>query len=337
VRLCTNADATADGTVPCESGLFADGTIATLDVKDSEVAGRQVVLKPGKDFHVGQTLYVVIPAGAFNDIDPHVNTPNPMSAIEALDYKFTVEDRDMVPPLLDIFIDTTLASGKVSLLFSEAIQGVVSEALLVVDSTASTSCETDSPGWTDAKQYPCTSWKDYDCTNYDGCGSYDGCYTEAARADVRAHCPNCCQQANETFENGTAVITAVDYGGSISGNSINFLGPWMPGASYRFTFSSNASVADSIRDLAGNALVMPDRILSFDIDSDTEAPNASLAPESNASLGMHTYDLIVMEFNEAVVRGIGTCHCMRRKVPLAMKIATVAQPQWRWTFPKWCS
>eukprot|EP00928_Gymnodinium_smaydae_P013329 TRINITY_DN14871_c0_g2_i1.p1 TRINITY_DN14871_c0_g2~~TRINITY_DN14871_c0_g2_i1.p1 ORF type:complete len:3371 (-),score=230.50 TRINITY_DN14871_c0_g2_i1:116-9247(-) len=118
VRFCTNSDARADG--KCEFALLSDRTAAYVDVAASIVEGAKVVIRPPKPFYPGQDINVVMPAGVLRSTN---DLPDDIDAIDGSTYTFTLEELDIVAPQVLMFPSMITASGNLTILFSEAVQG----------------------------------------------------------------------------------------------------------------------------------------------------------------------------------------------------------------------
>ena len=110
--LCLNANATSAS--DCEA---ANPT--TLEIADEDVDRRVLSLRASGGLAAGQTIHVLLPAGAVKDTSA---LQNPAPALSLNDFWFKVEDEDVVPPRLFYFDLTSSPFQDVRLFFSEAVQ-----------------------------------------------------------------------------------------------------------------------------------------------------------------------------------------------------------------------
>eukprot|EP00443_Scrippsiella_acuminata_P000649 CAMPEP_0115351410 /NCGR_PEP_ID=MMETSP0270-20121206/96980_1 /TAXON_ID=71861 /ORGANISM="Scrippsiella trochoidea, Strain CCMP3099" /LENGTH=999 /DNA_ID=CAMNT_0002773559 /DNA_START=461 /DNA_END=3457 /DNA_ORIENTATION=+ len=126
VSFCLNEDAEADGDPPCVPGKLRGGLDAVVPVEDVKVRRSSVTIPNMDGFAFGQTLYLVLPEGAFRDTSRGMN---PSVGMDASNFSFTVQEGDLDPPEVQhVDYDALTSSGVVSLVFSEAVQAAAGPA-----------------------------------------------------------------------------------------------------------------------------------------------------------------------------------------------------------------
>jgi hypothetical protein len=119
VYWCLNSDATSNTT--CDAGRFQDNTTASYEITSADITDRRTLtINPGKNFAIGQKLYVLMPESTVVDCS---NEQAAMEAIKESAYSFTVVDEDTVNMHLDWYHTSTLHHMSLQILFSEAVQG----------------------------------------------------------------------------------------------------------------------------------------------------------------------------------------------------------------------
>eukprot|EP00746_Dinoflagellata_sp_MGD_P074176 gnl/MRDRNA2_/MRDRNA2_29997_c0_seq1.p1 gnl/MRDRNA2_/MRDRNA2_29997_c0~~gnl/MRDRNA2_/MRDRNA2_29997_c0_seq1.p1 ORF type:complete len:2479 (-),score=415.20 gnl/MRDRNA2_/MRDRNA2_29997_c0_seq1:427-7653(-) len=119
ITFCTNSNAEIDGLPACAAAVYASGGAVTFDVASASLDRRNLTLDLTQNLKIGQTLYMLMPAGLVKDATV---SSNALANVEKNAYYFTVTEQDTVNPVMHYHTTPSLTSGSVMLYFSESVQ-----------------------------------------------------------------------------------------------------------------------------------------------------------------------------------------------------------------------